>query len=60
MEVLVLITLIVVAWMIVRQPEPRQQVIYVPLAVEERSRGGCLPLIVVGVVIVLLMLGMQG
>jgi hypothetical protein len=36
-------------------------VIYVPLAVEEQRGGlGCLPLIVVGLLALLLIVGMQG
>lgn len=60
MEALVLIGLIVIAWSFLRQPEPHQQVIYVPLAVEEQSKPGCLPLLVMGAVIVILLLGWQG
>jgi hypothetical protein len=51
----------VVALLILRPAAPRTQVIYVPLAVEEGRAGlGCAPLIVVGVLALLVIMGMQG
>jgi hypothetical protein len=62
METMLLIGIIaVVALLLLLRPAPQTQVIYVPLAVEEARGGlGCLPLVVVGVLALLVILGMQG
>ena len=62
METMLLIGIIAVAALLLLRPAaPQTQVIYVPLAVEEaRGTLGCLPLIVVGVVVLVVIVGMQG
>jgi hypothetical protein len=58
METMLIIGIIAVVALLLR-PAPQQQVIYVPLAVEEPRGGlGCLPLIVVGVLALLVIVGM--
>jgi hypothetical protein len=60
METLLLIGIIAVVALLLR-PAPQTQVIYVPLAVEEPRGGlGCAPLIAVGALALLLIVGMQG
>jgi len=57
METLLLIIGIAAAALLLVRPAPRPQIIYVPVeVVEERGGLGCLPLIVVGIIMLLLML----
>jgi hypothetical protein len=62
METMLIIGLIAVAALLLLRPAaPQPPIIYVPLAIEEESGGlGCLPLIVVGVLALVVMVGMQG
>ena len=61
METMLLIGIIAVVALLLLRPAPQTQVIYVPLAVEEPRGGlGCAPLIVVGVLALLVIVGMQG
>lgn len=61
METMLIIGLIAVVAALMLRPAPQTQVIYVPLAIEEERGGlGCAPLVVVGVVALLVMVGMQG
>jgi hypothetical protein len=61
METMLIIGLIAIVALLLLRPAPQTQVIYVPLAVEEPCGGlGCLPLIVVGVLALLLIVGMLG
>lgn len=54
METLLLIIGIAIAAMVFFRPAPRTQVIYVPVEVaEERGGLGCLPLIIVAVLVLL-------
>jgi hypothetical protein len=60
METMLIIGIIAVVALLMR-PAPRTQVIYVPLAVEEPRGGlGCAPLLVVGALALLVIVGMQG
>ena len=60
METMLIIGIIAVVALLLR-PAPQTQVIYVPLAVEDGRGGlGCAPLIVVGVLALLVIVGMQG
>lgn len=57
---MLIIGIIAVVVLLLRRPAPHTQVIYVPLAVEEARGGlGCLPLVVVGVLVLLLFVGIQ-
>jgi hypothetical protein len=61
METMLIIGIVAIAALLLLRPAPQTQVIYVPLAVEEARGGlGCLPLIVVGVLALLVIVGMQG
>ena len=54
METLLLIIGIAAAALLLVRPAPRPQIIYVPVeVVEERGGLGCLPLIVIGVLVLL-------
>jgi hypothetical protein len=58
---MLLIGIVAVVALLLLRPAPQTQVIYVPLAVEEPRGGlGCAPLIVVGVVALLVIVGMRG
>jgi hypothetical protein len=60
METVLIIGIVAIVALLLR-PAPQTQVIYVPMPVEEPRGGlGCAPLIVVGVVALLLIVGMQG
>jgi hypothetical protein len=60
METVLIIGIVAIVVLLLR-PAPQTQVIYVPMPVEEPRGGlGCAPLIVVGVVALLLIVGMQG
>jgi hypothetical protein len=61
METVLLIGIIAVVALLLLRPAPQTQVIYVPMPVEEPRGGlGCAPLLVVGVVALLLIVGMRG
>jgi len=56
METLLLIIGIATAALLLVRPAPRSQIVYVPLEVaEERGGLGCLPLIVVGIMVLLVL-----
>ncbi len=60
METVLIIGIVAIVALLLR-PAPQTQVIYVPMPVEDERGGlGCVPLIVVGVVALLLIVGMQG
>jgi hypothetical protein len=55
METLLLIIALVIVALVLFRPAPRTQIIYVPMEVVEEPQGelGCLPLIVVAVLLLL-------
>lgn len=56
MEIVLVIVIVAVGLMLLR-PEPRQQVIYMPMRTDEGRGGGmgCLPLLVTALLIVVLL-----
>lgn len=61
METLLLIIGIVAVALLLIRPAPRPQIIYVPLEVaDERGGLGCLPLIVVGIMVLLVLVALGG
>jgi len=61
MDTLLLIIAIAAAALLLFRPAPQAQVIYVPVEVaEERGGLGCLPLIVVGIMLLLLLVALGG